>query len=304
MFPKHPPPPNYLYSEFALFIRIRIIPLGLAIRQPDFKRDVGGSWPAEPGCYALLIRFGEGLALKLRNPNFGVVAQLLVAVGLCVRDQKARAIRKPWRLIYHIVVYYGSRAKDPTFSPYPVNPTVGGRRFRVVDAKTRRFITLGWTFPSFSTVYRLPLCLPLSMKSVTDASSSTKTATPTIPSVSTSTTSNAPVGKVTQDSEGSVSEPPHISSSERRLVDPSRNDVVHYTYKGGQTAVMTGGVMLGLGTSSHPPNDVGLFSTRSGPNEGGAKKALSRGKGSYNAGGVGQKFGHTRGSDSADWRKQ
>ncbi|KAL0578068.1 hypothetical protein V5O48_003930 [Marasmius crinis-equi] len=78
---------------------------------------------------------------------------------------------------------------------------------------------------------------------------------------------------------------PFIPTSERRLVDHNKTDVTHYNYKGGQTAVMTGGVMLGLGpttTKSAPPTPA---PTRNGQNEGGAKTALARGKGSYNAGG-------------------
>ena len=97
-------------------------------------------------------------------------------------------------------------------------------------------------------------------------------------------------------------QPPHITPSERRLVDPTKNDVTRYSYKGGQTAVMTGGVMLGFGQSNSknivPPTAPGKRTQ----NEGGAKTALSRGKGSYNAGGVGRKSAHKR-SDSADWRK-
>ncbi|KAG7087257.1 hypothetical protein E1B28_013238 [Marasmius oreades] len=36
-----------------------------------------------------------------------------------------------------------------------------------------------------------------------------------------------------------------IQRCERRLIDPTKTDVTRYNYKGGQTAVMTGGVMLG-----------------------------------------------------------
>ncbi|KAG7087264.1 hypothetical protein E1B28_013243 [Marasmius oreades] len=104
----------------------------------------------------------------------------------------------------------------------------------------------------------------------------------------------------------SASQTPHLSSSDPRLpvVDPSKNVVVQYSYRDGQTAVMTGGVMLGLGTSDS--KGASPSPTRT---EGGAKGALSRGKGSYNARSVGRKFGPThqqrdaRGSDSSNWRR-
>ncbi|KAL0068917.1 hypothetical protein AAF712_003910 [Marasmius tenuissimus] len=95
---------------------------------------------------------------------------------------------------------------------------------------------------------------------------------------------------------------PFIPPSDRRLIDPTKNDVTRYSYKGGQTAVMTGGVMLGLGQPNSKNTATPSTPGRRTQNEGGARTALSRGKGSYNAGGVGRKSGHKR-SDSADWRK-
>ncbi|KAI3609276.1 serine-rich protein [Moniliophthora roreri] len=137
----------------------------------------------------------------------------------------------------------------------------------------------------------------------------------------------------TQSSQTSASSDPKTTCSERDrpgvTVDHSKNEITRYTYQGGQTGVITGGVMLGTGLkssltpspSAKSPSSSEHASLFKGPGfsfpgAGGkgagemvttAKSALlTRGKGSYNAGNCqlkGTKT-HKRGSDSADWRSK
>ncbi|KAK7047684.1 hypothetical protein VNI00_006452 [Paramarasmius palmivorus] len=162
-----------------------------------------------------------------------------------------------------------------------------------------------------------------------DSSPSTpNTATPSTSSQSQST-SQQPAPSSSQNQQSTTNVKSTRSDGERLnvVVDHNKNDITRYTYAGGQTGVITGGVMLGPSSksaltppsSANSPVSPGRLSPFKGsgfsfPGAGGvgsgemvtsAKSALvTRGKGSYNAGN-GQLKGaktHKRGSDSADWR--
>ncbi|KAL0574617.1 hypothetical protein V5O48_007343 [Marasmius crinis-equi] len=107
-----------------------------------------------------------------------------------------------------------------------------------------------------------------------------------------SRTSSASASPVTPTSSGQCppvlqSQTPRLSRSERRLYDPTNTTTTQYNYRGGQTGVITGGVMLG-GVKPPPRKD------------GSSKKSDNAGAGRSD--GKGAKT-HKRGSDSGDWRK-